>query len=97
MRHVDSKEEAMTAEQLKATVIEQFEAAGLVGYLDLESSEFRELPRFFEVSHLEMELAVTEQSFLPGVRRLAEQVKSELFLSRGIEVDVLIRARTLVS
>ena len=87
----------MTAEQLKAVVIEEFEAAGLLGFLDLENSEFRELPRFFEVSHLEMELAVTEHSFIPVVSTLAEQVKNELSLSRGIEVDVLIRARILVS
>jgi hypothetical protein len=87
----------MTPEQLKAIVVEQFEAAGLLGCLDLEQSEFRELPRFFETSHLSMDLMIADASLAAVAWSLAGEVKSELSMSRGVEVDLLIRTKTNVS
>jgi hypothetical protein len=86
----------MTPEQLKAIVVEQFDAAGLLGSLDLEDSEFRELPRFFETSHLSIDLTIADVSLAPVAGSLANQVKSDLFVSQGVEVDVSIRAKTPV-
>jgi hypothetical protein len=84
----------MTPEQLKAIVVEQFETAGLLGCLQLEDSEFRELPRFFETSHLAMELTIADPSLASVTHHVAEEVKSDLFLNRGVEVDVHIRIKS---
>ncbi len=83
----------MTPEQLKAIVVERFEAAGLLGCLDLEHSAFRELPRFFETSHLSMDLTMADASLASVACSLAGQVKSDLFLSQGVEVEVSIRTK----
>src|ERR1700758_1331672 len=57
---------------------------------------FRELPRFFETSHLSMDLTIADVSLAPVAGSLANQVKSDLFVSQGVEVDVSIRAKTPV-
>ncbi len=86
----------MTPEQLKAIVVKQFEATGLLGCLDLEHSEFRELPRFFETSHLSMDLTISDASLASVACCLASQVKSDLSVSQGVEVEVSIRTKTPV-
>ena len=86
----------MSAEQLKAIVAERFQAVGLLHCLDLEDSTFDELPRFFEESHLTMELSITEPSLVPVACSLTNQLKSDLSLKHGVELEVVVRARTLI-
>lgn len=87
----------MTPEQLKVVFAKRFQAAGLLHGLDLEESKFSERPRFFEVSHLAVELSVTDPSLVAAVSSLADQVKSDLFVGHGVELDVLIRTKTLAT
>ena len=86
----------MTPEQLKALVLARFHAVGLLDVIDLQDSTFGELPRFFEVSHLSMDLTVTDPCFAPAVRSLVDQIKSDLFVSRGVELDAGTRCTALV-
>lgn len=85
----------MNPEQLKNIVMGRFQAAGLLDCLDLGDSRFSELPRFFEVAHFRIELSVKDAALATAVRQIAERMKSELSVSRGVELDVLIQTRAL--
>jgi hypothetical protein len=87
----------MTVAMLKEVVVEQFRSVGLLQCLDLGESEFRELPTFFEVSHLSMDLAVCDPEAIPVVQSIADQMKTDLFVERGVELEVLVRAKALVN
>lgn len=67
---------------------------GLLSCLDLEDSEFRELPTFFEVSHLAMDLTVTDSAILASAQSIADALRTELSTERGVELEVLVRARS---
>ena len=86
----------MNPEQLKAIVRERFQAVGLLHCLDLEDSKFNEFPAFFEVSHLTLDLTIDDPSLLPVASSLTNQLKSELYLEHGVELDVVVRAKTFV-
>jgi len=50
----------MTPDGLKKRVVEEFNSKNLLKCLDVETSVFRELPRFFEASHLSMRLVLDD-------------------------------------
>jgi hypothetical protein len=87
----------MTPSMLREVVVEQFRYMGLLQCLDLEESEFRELPTFFEVSHLSMDLAVNDPEAIPVVQSVADQLKTDLLVERGVELEVLVRGKALVN
>ncbi len=87
----------MTPATLKEIVEQQFKAMGLLQCLDFGDSEFRELPAFFEVSHLSMDLTVTDAAVISVVQSVADQLKTDLFNQRGIELDVLVRSKAMVN
>jgi hypothetical protein len=70
---------------------------GLLPCLDLDDSEFRELPTFFEVSHLSVDLTVTDTAVLPTVQSVADQLRIDLLVERGIELEVLVRTKACVN
>lgn len=86
----------MNPEQLRAIVTERFQAVGLLHCLDLADSKFNELPRFFEESHLTMELSITDPSLVPVACNLMNQLKSNLSLEHGVELEVVVRDKTLI-
>ena len=86
----------MNPEHLRAIVIERFQAAGMLHCLDLEDSKFNEMPTFFEVSHLVMELSISDPSLAAVARRLMNQLKSDLSQEHSVELEVVVRAKTLV-
>lgn len=87
----------MTPSMLREVVVEKFKSMGLLQCLDLGESEFRELPTFFEVSHLSMDLAVSDPEAIPVVQSVADQLKTDLFVERGVELEVLVRGKALVN
>ena len=54
----------MSPDGLKKRILEEFNGSGLLEFLDVETSAFRELPRFFEASHLSMQLVLEDASVL---------------------------------
>jgi hypothetical protein len=64
--------------------------------LDLEDSKFSELPAFFEVSHLALDLTIDDPALIPVASSLTNQLKSDLYLEQGVELDVVVRAKTFV-
>ena len=86
----------MNSEHLKAIVIERFRAVGMLHCLDLEDSKFNEMSTFFEVSHLVMELSISDPLLAPVACSLMNQLKSDLFQEHGVELEVVVRAQTLV-
>jgi hypothetical protein len=87
----------MTPEQLKEMVMQQFRSMGLLRCLDLEDSEFTELPTFFEVAHLSLDLTVNDPSVVCAAKSIAEQIKADLLMQQGVELEILVRTKALVS
>lgn len=87
----------MTPTMLKVVITEKFKAMGLLPCLDLDDSEFRELPTFFEVSHLSVDLTVTDTAVLPTVQSVADQLRIDLLVERGIELEVLVRTKACIN
>jgi hypothetical protein len=87
----------MTPSMLKEVVVEQFKSMGLLQCLDLGESEFRELPTFFQISHLSMDLAVYDPEAIPVVQSIADQLKTDLLVERSVELEVLVRGKALVN
>jgi len=83
----------MTTQTLKQHMVEKLASAGLLQDVDLEKSEFSELPRFFETSHFFMRLIVHSGASLPRSREIAARMKQNL-QSQGIELDYLVQAQS---
>ncbi len=86
----------MTQNALKERIVKEFESAGLIKCLELEESGFRELPGFFEVSHLAICLTLNDVAALAGAGSIAAKLKSDLH-QEGIELDYAIRVQWAVS
>jgi hypothetical protein len=86
----------ITPGALKQKVIEEFEAASLLNVLQLESSLFRDLPHFFEVSHLSMRLVLNDVAAMATAGILAAKLKRDL-QEQGVELEYTIAARWKVS
>lgn len=82
----------MSPDSLRKRVMEEFQSTGLLQCLDLESSAFRELPRFFEASHLSMRLVLQDAAALAAVSGTAAQIRRDLE-RQGIALDYLIRVQ----
>ncbi len=81
----------MTLEDLRTRVMAEFNSAGLQRYLNLQESQFREMPTFFEAAHFYMELTVSDGDVLPLATNIALRVKGEL-LKAGVELDYTVKA-----
>ena len=82
----------MSPDALKKRILEEFNGSGLLEFLDVETSAFRELPRFFEASHLSMQLVLEDASVLAAASAIAAKMKRELD-QQGIELEYEIRVQ----
>jgi len=80
----------MTADALKKRVVEEFKSLGLLKSLDVETSDFSELPRLFEVSHLSMRLVLDDVGAVAQATRVAAEIKRDLE-RHGVELEFEIR------
>jgi len=80
----------MTPDGLKKRVVEEFNCNGLLRCLDVETSAFRELPRFFEASHLAMRLVLHDIAALAAATSVAAEIKRDLE-QKGVELEYEIR------
>jgi hypothetical protein len=86
----------MTPGNLKKRVMEEFNSIGLLKYLDVETSLFGELPRFFEVCHLSMRLVLDDVAAIAAASRIATEMKRDL-KRQGIELEYEIRVQWKVA
>ena len=86
----------MTADELKKQVVEQFDSASLTRSLELEASDFSELPRFFEVSHLKMRIALNDQTAVAAASKILAGIKRDI-QQQGVELDCAIAVQWKVS
>jgi|SRR5271165_2679032 len=82
----------MTPNALRKRVMEEFDSIGLLKCLDVETSAFGELPRFFEVSHLCMRLVLDDVAAVAAGSSIAAEIKRDLG-RQGIELEYEIRAQ----
>lgn len=80
----------MTPDALKKRVVEEFNSIGLLKCLDVETSAFRELPRFFEASHLSMRLVLDNVATVAAASCVAAAIKRDLE-RQGVELEYEIR------
>lgn len=85
-----------TPDALKKKIAEAFDAAGLLPYLELGSSSFRELPRLFEASHVAMRLNLNDVSAVAAASGIAAKLKRDLE-QQGVELDYAIVSRWTIS
>ena len=83
----------MTKQTLKHHMVEKFALAGLLQDVDLERSQFSELPRFFEASHFFVRLIVQNPDSLARSKEIAIRMKQELQF-QGIELDYVVQAQS---
>ncbi len=76
----------MTPEGLKKRVVEEFNSNGLLKCLDVDVSAFRELPRFFEASHLSMRLVLDDVATVAAAGSIAAEIKRDLE-RQGVELE----------
>ncbi len=86
----------MTPDELRKKVLEEFDSAGLLQFVELGASSFRELSQFFEVSHLAMRLALNDVAAVGTASRIAAKLKRDL-QQQGIELEYGIAAQWKVS
>jgi len=82
----------MTPEALKKRVIEELDSIGLLKCLDVETSAFSELPRFFEASHLSMLLVLDDVAAVAVAGSIVAEIKRDLE-RQGVELEYEIRAQ----
>ena len=82
----------MSPDALKKRVVEEFHGIGLLEFLDVETSAFRELPRFFEASHLSMQLVLENAYALAAATAIAARMKRELE-EQSVELEYEIRVQ----
>jgi hypothetical protein len=82
----------MTPEALKNRVVEEFESSGLLKSLDVETSAFDELPRFFQGIHLSMRLVLDDVGAVAMASSIAAEIKRDLE-RQGIELEYEIRTQ----
>jgi hypothetical protein len=80
----------MTPDALKKRVVEDFKSLGLLKSLDVETSNFSELPRMFEVGHLSMRLVLDDVGAVAEASRIAAEIKHDLE-RHGVELEFEIR------
>ena len=80
----------MTPDGLKKRVVKEFKSGGLLKGLDVETCVFRELPRFFEASHLSMRLVIDDIAAVAAASRAAAEIKRDLE-RKGVELEYEIR------
>jgi len=83
----------MTTQTLKSGAVERFASVGLLKDVDLERSEFSELPRFFEVSHFFMRVILNNAASLPRSNEIAARMKHDLQY-QGIELDYVVQVQS---
>jgi len=86
----------MTPDALKKKVVDECNSIGLLNCLDVETSAFSELPRFFETSHLSMWLVLNDVAAVAAVSTIAAKIKRDL-QRQGVEVEYEIRAQWKVA
>jgi len=86
----------MTADALKKRVMEEFDSLGLLTSLNVETSAFSELPRFFESSRLSMRLVLDDVGSLAEAGLVAANIKRELE-PQGVELEYEIRVQWKVA
>ncbi len=82
----------MTPEALKKRIMEEFNSIGLLQRLNVETSAFRELPRFFETSHLSMRLVLDDVAAVAAASAIVAEIKRDLE-RQGVELEYEIRAQ----
>lgn len=82
----------MSPDALRKRILEEFNCIGLLRFLDVETSTFRELPRFFESSHLSMQLVLENVSALAAASTIVAKLKRELE-QQGVELEYAIRVQ----
>lgn len=82
----------MTPDALRKKLVEEFDSANLLHSLDLKESAFQELPRLFEVSHLALQVVLSEFSALATASRIAAALKRDL-AQQGVELEYVITVR----
>ena len=80
----------MTPDGLKNRVVEEFNSNGLLKCLVVETSAFRELPHFFEASHLSMRLVLDDVAAVAVASCIAAEIKRDLE-GQGVELEYEIR------
>jgi hypothetical protein len=85
-----------TPDAVKKKIADAFDAAGLLQYLELGSSSFRELPRLFEASHFAVRLSLNDLSAVSAASGIAAKLKRDLE-RQGIELDYAINPMWTVS
>ncbi len=82
----------MSPDSLKKIVVEEFNSKGLLQSLDIDTSTFAELPRFFEASHMSMRLVLDSVAAFSAAGNIAATLKRDLD-RQGVELEYEIRAR----
>ena len=86
----------MSPDALKKRVVDEFKSTGLLKSLDVDTSDFRELPRLFEVGHLSMRLVLDEINTVAAANSIAAKIKGDLE-RQGIELEYEIRPQWKVA
>ena len=82
----------MSPEALKKRIVEEFHSIGLLQRLNVDTSAFRELPRFFETSHLSMRLVLDDVAAVAAASAIVAEIKRDLE-RQGVELEYEIRAQ----